>query len=167
MAARDGIWSRGGMPVEELPDLFASEPLPSRDQAQPAEPQQEPPPPRKRRRWPIDLYSIAALIFVTFIWLVLTAPLSRALEPLQDPAPLMLSDHGRPIALRGSVKEPPVDIPKLNRLDPASGGGAEAQPTGAARDGRYRHDQPGAGAIDGPRRAGRAIGEISDWNLFR
>jgi penicillin-binding protein 1A len=108
------------MPVEELPDPFASEPLPSQEPAQPAEPQQEPPPRRKRRRWPIYLYSIAALIFVTLIWLVLTAPLSRALEPLQDPALLMLSDDGRPIALRGAIKEPPIDIAKLNPLTPAA-----------------------------------------------
>ncbi len=113
MAERDGIWSRGGTPVEELPDPFA--PIPA--------PEPEPVPaevPEKRRRWPIYLYSISALILITLIWLVITAPLSRALEPLQDPALLLLSDDGHPIARRGAIKEAPVDVTKLNPLTPAA-----------------------------------------------
>src|SRR5438874_6683525 len=122
MAARDGIWSRGGMPVEELADPFEAEPLsPSSGvAAEPPTDSPEPQPPRKRRRWPIYLYSIAALIFVTLIWLVITAPLSRALEPLPNPALLLLDDSGRPIAERGAIKEAPVDVKKLNRLTPAA-----------------------------------------------
>ena len=96
LAPRDEIWSRGGVPVEELPDPFVTEG--HEPAAQPAEDQ----PPKRRRRWPLVLYSIAALIFVTLIWLVLTAPLSRALEPLDDPALLMLRDDGHPIARRGA-----------------------------------------------------------------
>src|SRR5205085_5719773 len=80
----------------------------------------EPEPPRKRRRWRFYLYSISALIFVTLIWLVITAPLSRALEPLPNPAMLMLSDDGHPIAERGAIKEAPVDVKKLNPLTPAA-----------------------------------------------
>src|SRR5207237_1856389 len=122
MAARDGIWSRGSMPVEELPDPFEAEsPIADRGtvperEAVPSESE----PPRKRRRWRIYLYSISALIFVTLIWLVITAPLSRALEPLPDPAMLMLSDDGHPIAERGAIKEAPVDVKKLNPLTPAA-----------------------------------------------
>ena len=77
-------------------------------------------PAEKRRRWPIYLYSIAGLLFLTLVWLVLTAPLSRALEPLQDPALLLLSDDGHAIARRGAVKEAPVDVDKLNPLTPAA-----------------------------------------------
>ena len=46
MAERDGIWSRGGVPVEELPDPFAihSEPF---DDWQDAD---QPVQPRKKRR---------------------------------------------------------------------------------------------------------------------
>src|SRR4051812_23988995 len=114
MAARDDIWSRGGMPVEELPDPFAPEAgtVPDMGTVPRDEPGTVPPegtvPQRKRRRWPIYLYSISALILVILIWLVLTAPLSRALEPLENPALLMLSDDGHPIARRGALKEAPV-----------------------------------------------------------
>src|SRR5437763_2430184 len=73
---------------------------------------------RKRRRWPFVLYSVAGLIFVTVLWLVITAPLSRALEPLPDPALLLESSDGRPIALRGAIKEAPVDVTKLNPQTP-------------------------------------------------
>jgi len=68
------------VPVEDLPDPFAS--AFTTDEAGALEPTA----PTKRRRWPIYLYSIAGLILVTLVWLVITAPLSRALEPLQDPA---------------------------------------------------------------------------------
>ena len=115
MAARDGIWSRGGTPVEELPDPLAPEQPPN----QSPEPWHEEPA-KQRRRWPLVLYCISTLIFFTLIWLVLTAPLSRALEPLEDPALLMLSDDGHPIALRGAIKEAPVEVTKLNPLTPAA-----------------------------------------------
>jgi penicillin-binding protein 1A len=116
VTARDGIWSRGGAPVEELPDPFASEPPLGHVRESP--PDQEVP--KRRRRWPLVLYCLSALILVTLIWLTLTAPLSRALEPLEDPALLMLSDDGHPIALRGAIKEAPVDVTKLNPITPAA-----------------------------------------------
>jgi penicillin-binding protein 1A len=109
LAERDVIWTRDGVPLEELPDPFASELPPT-----PAAP--EPEGRKRRRRWPLVLYSVAALLAVTFLWLVITAPLSRALEPLADPALLLLSDDGHPIALRGAIKEAPVDVTKLNPL---------------------------------------------------
>ena len=51
---------------------------------------------------------------------MLTAPLSRALEPLQDPALLLFSDDGHPIARHGAIKEAPVDVTRLNPLTPAA-----------------------------------------------
>ena len=113
VAERDGIWSRGGVPVEDLPDPFTS-----LRQVQPDVPLPE----RRgrRRRWPIYLYSVSALILVMLVWLVVTAPLSRALEPLQDPALLLLSSDGHAIALRGAVKEAPVDVTRLDPLTPAA-----------------------------------------------
>jgi penicillin-binding protein 1A len=118
LAERDGIWTRGGVPVEELPDPFAAD-------LRPAEPTPDDQleldlKPRRRRRWPIYLYSITALIFVTLVWLVFTAPLSRALEPLQDPALLLLSDDGHAIARRGAIKEAPVDVTRLDPQTPAA-----------------------------------------------
>jgi penicillin-binding protein 1A len=117
VAERDGIWSddvwsHGGHPVEELPDPFAAEP--------PAPADQEPPRRRRRRRWPLVLYTVSALILVTLVWLVLTAPLGRALEPLKDPALLLVSDDGQAIARRGALKEAPVDVDALNPLTPAA-----------------------------------------------
>ena len=114
MVDNEGIWSRGGSNVEELPDPFA--PL-------------TPPPgaipdydakPRRRRWWPLVLYAISAVFFVTLIWLIVTAPLSRALEPLDDPAILLLSQEGQPIARRGAIKEAPVDVTELNDVTPAA-----------------------------------------------
>jgi penicillin-binding protein 1A len=113
VAESDAIWTRDGVPVEELPDPLAAEaPVssePSSDEK-----------PRRRRRWPVVLYSVAALLFVMILWLVITAPLSRALEPLADPAMLLTSSDGHSIALRGAVKEAPVDVTELNSLTPAA-----------------------------------------------
>jgi len=114
VAERDDIWTRGGVPVEELPDPLAPETPPPPGET----PEQEKP--RRRRRWPLVLYSVAAVLAVTILWLVITAPLSRALEPLADPALLLLDDSGRPIALRGAIKEAPVDVTKLNSVTPAA-----------------------------------------------
>jgi len=112
LADNQEFWTRNGVPVEELPDPFETR-LPL---DRPPEPEVR----KRRRRWPLVLYSVAALMVVTLLWLVITAPLSRALEPLADPALLMLSDDGHPIALRGAIKEAPVDVTRLNPLTPAA-----------------------------------------------
>ncbi|MEO7257386.1 MAG: biosynthetic peptidoglycan transglycosylase, partial [Sphingomicrobium sp.] len=65
-------------------------------------------------------YAIAGVILVTLLWLIVTAPLSRALEPLDDPALLLLSQEGQPIARRGAIKEAPVEAANLNPLTPAA-----------------------------------------------
>jgi len=114
VAEKDLVWTRDGQPVEELPNPFAPETPPD------SESDVTPELPAKRRRWPLVLYSVAGLIFVTVLWLVITAPLSRALEPLPDPALLLESSDGRPIALRGAIKEAPVDVTKLNPQTPAA-----------------------------------------------
>jgi penicillin-binding protein 1A len=116
VADRDGIWSRRGTPVEELPDPLAPQ-LPP-DIGADVEPPSERP--RKRRRWVAWFYVASALVFVTLLWLIVTAPLSRALEPLDDPALLLQSDDGQPIARRGAIKEAPVDVDKLNPVTPAA-----------------------------------------------
>ena len=112
VADRDDIWVRDGVPIEELPDPFPPE-VSGGEMPASAKP-------RRRARWPIVLYSLAALILITVIWLVITAPLSRALDPLADPAMLLLSDDGHPIARRGAIKEAPVDVTRLDPLTPAA-----------------------------------------------
>ncbi len=110
-----GIWQRGGADVENLPDPFGR----SAPAAPPAAPIDQPIEPRRRwLRWGLNIF--AALLLVTLLWLIVTAPLSRALEPLADPAMLLLSEEGRPIARRGAVKDEPVDVAKLDPMTPAA-----------------------------------------------
>ena len=113
LAERDAIWTRDGVPVEELPDPLAPN-------ASPLDAGAPPEGPPRRRRWPLVLYSIVAVVAATLLWLVITAPLSRALEPLADPALLLLSDDGHPIALRGAIKEAPVEVARLDPVTPAA-----------------------------------------------
>ncbi len=108
-----GIWQRGGTDVEHLPDPFATFSVPPG-----AAPPVEKP---KRRRWlRWGFTAFGALLLVTLIWLIVTAPLSRALEPLEDPAMLLVSQEGRPIARRGAVKDEPVEAAKLDPMTPAA-----------------------------------------------
>jgi penicillin-binding protein 1A len=117
MADNDAIWTRGGTNIEDLPDPFAPPPV----QPEPATEGTEPEKPRPRwRRAKIIGLSFLAVVLVTLAWLIVTAPLSRALEPLPDPAMLFLSQEGRPIAQRGAMKEAPVEVAKLDPLTPAA-----------------------------------------------
>ena len=110
MAEEPGIWQRGGRNVEQLDDPF-----------QPTPPEAVEAPTRPRRRWlRIGFYSFFALLFVILAWLVITAPLGRALEPLAEPAMLLLTEEGHPIARRGAMKEAPVEIARLDPLTPAA-----------------------------------------------
>ena len=119
MAESDQIWQRGGTNVEDLPDPFAVEPTgPSGSQVDfPAQT-------ARRRRWrralKLGAYIFGALFLIIVLWLVVTAPLSRALEPLPAPAMLIVANNGQPIARRGAVKDAPVDVTKLNPLIPAA-----------------------------------------------
>lgn len=146
MADRDSPWQRNGRNIEDLPDpfaapLFGGGPTVRRRHwwqrrekaAQPEiaiEPaytppffidEVPPPPARPRRPWlRWGLTGFAGLLLVILLWLVVTAPLGRALEPLPDPAMLIVSSEGRPIARRGAIKLAPVEVGKLNPLTPAA-----------------------------------------------
>ncbi len=110
-----GIWQRGGVDVEILPDPFA--PVDAGPEARP--PSEQAPKPRRRLlRWGFNLFGL--LLLATLLWLVFTAPLSRALEPLEDPAMLLVSTEGRPIARRGAVKDEPVEVAKLDPMTAAA-----------------------------------------------
>ena len=108
-----GIWQRGGADVEHLPDPFGRPPPAAAPPVEPAKPSR-----RRYWRWAFNIF--AALLLVTLIWLIVTAPLGRALEPLKDPAMLLVSAEGRPIARRGAIKEEPVDIARLDPMTPAA-----------------------------------------------
>jgi len=112
MADDYGIWRRGGADVEVLPDPFP--------RTAPAMPPEEATKRPKRRwlRW--GFTGFGALLLITLLWLIITAPLSRALEPLDDPAMLLLSEEGRAIARRGAVKDEPVEAAKLDPLTPGA-----------------------------------------------
>ena len=110
MADRDSPWQRNGANVEELPNPFEP-PVVEAPEA----------PVRPRRRWlRMGFTALGGLILLTLLWLVITAPLGRALEPLQDPALLLVSAEGRPIARRGAIKEAPVEVAALDSLTPAA-----------------------------------------------
>jgi penicillin-binding protein 1A len=107
-----GIWQRGGRDVEQIDDPFTPPVVPSIDTT---------PAPRRRRQWlKIGLYTFFVFFVLIVGWLVISAPLGRALEPLADPAMLLVSEEGRPIARRGAMKEAPVEIAKLNAHTPAA-----------------------------------------------
>lgn len=109
-----GIWQRGGADIENLPDPFAQF-APDADGAAPEETK------RPRRRWlRWGFTAFGALLLVTLLWLIITAPLSRALEPLEDPAMLLVSAEGRPIARRGAIKDEPVDAARLDPMTSAA-----------------------------------------------
>jgi penicillin-binding protein 1A len=111
MADEPGIWQRNGRNIEELPDPLVAV-------ADPAAPLLLERP--RRRWWRIGLTALAALIVITLVWLVVSAPLGRALEPLDDPAMLLVSSEGRAIARRGAIKEAPVNAASLDPLTPAA-----------------------------------------------
>ncbi|MDQ3080403.1 MAG: transglycosylase domain-containing protein [Pseudomonadota bacterium] len=112
MSEATGIWQRQGRDVEDLDDPFTPLPPPPADAVPPA---------RKRRGWlKIAFYSTFVFMVLILAWLVITAPLGRALEPLKDPAMLLLTQEGTPIARRGAIKEAPVEIARLDPLTPAA-----------------------------------------------
>lgn len=74
-----------------------------------------PPPPKRTRWWWISRGIAAALMlfFITVLWLLFTAPLSKSLEPIAPPELTLLASDGTPIARNGAVVEAPVEARKL------------------------------------------------------
>ncbi len=82
-----------------------------------------PPPPRRgfvRRWWKLILAVVLLTLIALGIWLVVTAPLGRALEPLKNPSLVLLDAAGTPIARRGDYKEAPVTVAELPKYVPAA-----------------------------------------------
>ncbi len=63
---------------------------------------------------------VAGFVLALLIWLVLTAPLGRALEPARKPSLVLTDSGGRAIARRGDYKEAPVEIARLPKYVPAA-----------------------------------------------
>ncbi|HWT14009.1 MAG TPA: biosynthetic peptidoglycan transglycosylase, partial [Allosphingosinicella sp.] len=65
---------------------------------------------RKVKRFALGAAVIFALILV---WLIVTAPLSRSLQPVGAPGLTILSIDGEPIARRGAIIGEPVAVERL------------------------------------------------------
>ncbi len=57
--------------------------------------------------------AILALFFVILLWLAVTAPLSKSLQPIAPPRITLLASDGTPIARNGAIVDAPVDVSKL------------------------------------------------------
>lgn len=71
------------------------------------------PPIWKRPAWLIGAGAAVLLVIVLVASLFWSLPLSRALEPLNNSAIVLVAEDGSPIARRGSYKEAPIDVAKL------------------------------------------------------
>ena len=73
-----------------------------------------PQPPLSRVRMVKRGLRIAAVLFaLILVWLIVTAPLSRSLQPIGAPGLVILSADGETIARRGAIIEAPVDVEQL------------------------------------------------------
>ncbi|MBZ6383940.1 transglycosylase domain-containing protein [Sphingomonas sanguinis] len=73
--------------------------------------------PRRRIRWGRwimrGMGAGIILLVIAIIWLAVTAPLSRSLQPPTPPSITLTADDGTPIARRGAIIGAPVDAAKL------------------------------------------------------
>lgn len=76
-----------------------------------------PPPPSKwavRWKWTKRGIAAAAVLFVLlFLWLVVTAPLSKSLQPIAPPRLTLLAADGQAFAQNGAIIAEPVKVAKL------------------------------------------------------
>lgn len=76
---------------------------------------------RRARPWILAGLGLGIALFIGLVvWLTVTAPLGRALEPLTSPSLILTDSGGRPIARRGDYKEAPVVISTLPDHVPAA-----------------------------------------------
>jgi penicillin-binding protein 1A len=75
----------------------------------------------KRHLWLVGGAAAAAVLVVALVAsLFWSLPLSRALEPLNNSAIVLVASDGSPIAKRGSYKEAPIDATKLPAYVPGA-----------------------------------------------
>jgi penicillin-binding protein 1A len=71
------------------------------------------PPPKRKRRWRRIALAIVALFVALFLWLAITAPLSKSLQPVAAPSITLVSAEGDPIAQHGAIIHQPVIVSEL------------------------------------------------------
>ncbi len=77
------------------------------------------PKPRSRWRWvKRGLQAFLLLFVVLFIWLALTAPLSKSLQPMVPPSITLLAADGQAIARNGAIVDKPVKLANLPKHVP-------------------------------------------------
>ena len=90
------------------------------DATKPPDPAPEVPageaPRKKRTRWWWFSRGVAAffgLFVLIVVWLAITAPLSKSLQPIAPPEVTLLASDGTPIARNGAIVDKPVTIARL------------------------------------------------------
>ncbi len=69
---------------------------------------------RRKRWWAVRAVASALMLFIlTVIFLALTTPLSKSLEPVVPPQLTILAADGTPIARNGAIIDDPVEVEKL------------------------------------------------------
>jgi penicillin-binding protein 1A len=83
--------------------------------AEPAAPDGGKPKRKRSRRWWIGrgLAAFIALFVLLVVWLAITAPLSKSLQPIAPPQITLLAADGTPIARNGAIVDKPVQVAKL------------------------------------------------------
>lgn len=93
--------------------LFPDDPRPWDGQVAPAAPKR--PFLGKTRWWWFSRITAALLLLfiLVILWLAVTAPLSKSLQPIAPPRITLLASDGTPIARNGAIVDKPVDISTL------------------------------------------------------
>ena len=93
--------------------LFPDDPRPWDGQAAPAAPKR--PFLGKTRWWWFSRITAALLLLfiLVILWLAVTAPLSKSLQPIAPPRITLLASDGTPIARNGAIVDKPVDVSTL------------------------------------------------------
>lgn len=93
--------------------LFPENPKPWEGESQPAAPK-KPFLGKTRWWWFSRVFAGLLLLFMLLIlWLAVTAPLSKSLQPIAPPRITLLASDGTPIARNGAIVDKPVDVSAL------------------------------------------------------
>ena len=95
----------------KLEDHGAAPPFPEPSSTQPAPWLGRPWITRQRLKW-AGIGAVGAFLLLVVV-LLITAPLSKSLQPITAPSLTLLSAEGVPIARRGAVVEAPVNVTSL------------------------------------------------------